>query len=78
MIVDERVRGGSTKGSLYSEIKAMERYYERGPVMVDIGPVRIVTFARMNVMSVSRLDPIIMKSWSSSWRKPREQRHRSA
>ncbi len=49
----------------YSEIKAMDKYYGADRSMLDFGPVRIsdLVFARMNGAGVSRLDPIIARSW---------------
>jgi hypothetical protein len=49
----------------YSEIKAMDRYYGAGRSMVDLGPVKIgdLAYARASSVGVSRLDPIMTKSW---------------
>ena len=49
----------------YSEIKAMDKYYGADRSMLDFGPVRIsdLVFARMSGAGVSRLDPIITRSW---------------
>lgn len=49
----------------YSEIKAMDHYYGNDRSMVDLCGVRIGdwVYARSSVMGLSRLDPILKKSW---------------
>jgi hypothetical protein len=49
----------------YSEIKAMNKYYGRKTSMVNIGGIKLSDLAtqRMQVIAVTKLDPILKKSW---------------
>jgi hypothetical protein len=49
----------------YSEIKAMNHYYDRDRSMVDLGSIKVsdLVYSRTSILGLSQLDPIMTKSW---------------